>query len=153
MIWRQFVSCQAQDVLRQDLDEFSSANVVDLLKILTAEECRKVSVATLPDILGEISHKELAQKPKFVIDCWREITQPELHLNYTELTKMYNEFKPTPRKVVTQGWHRRKQMTPSTLKETSSIRKLNEEKMGHAVISTDVQYKHVNCTHLRKNHF
>ena len=39
------------------------------------------------------------QKLMFVIDCWREITQPQIHLNAGELTKMYSDLKPTPKKV------------------------------------------------------
>ncbi len=130
----QFVSCQEQDVLRQALDDFSSADVDELLEVLTTYECRKkVSAATLPGILDEISHKELVQKPKFVIDCWREITQPELYLKYAELTKMYNDLKPTPRKVVgtlefPTGMTQREAEVSQHLKRY--IRELNEEKLG-----------------------
>lgn len=75
------LSCQEQD-------DFSSADIDELLEVLTTYECRKkVSAAILSDLLDEISQKELVQKPTFVIDCWREITQPELHLNYAELIK------------------------------------------------------------------
>lgn len=53
----QFVSCQEQDVLRLALDDFSSAGVDDL-EALTTYECRKkVSAATLPHILDELSHR------------------------------------------------------------------------------------------------
>lgn len=47
----------------------------------------------------EISHKELVQKPMFVIDCWRDITKPQITLNYEKLTKTYADLKPTSKKV------------------------------------------------------
>lgn len=94
MFFGEVPSCQEQE-------DFSSADIDKLLEVLTTYECRKkVSAAILPDLLDELSHEELVQKPTFVIDCWREITQPEWHLNYTELTKMYYDLKPTPKKVV-----------------------------------------------------
>lgn len=54
---------------------------------------------TLPAILEEISHKELVQKPNFVIDCWRDITKPQMSLTYEKLTKMYADLKPTTKEV------------------------------------------------------
>ncbi|MEQ2242397.1 hypothetical protein ILYODFUR_035514 [Ilyodon furcidens] len=95
----QFVSSHKQDVLKHALDDFSSVDDDDLLKVLDRYECRKrVTAAILPEILDEIFHKELVQKPMFVIDCWREITQPQIHLNSGELTKMYSNLKPIPKK-------------------------------------------------------
>lgn len=130
----QFVSCQEQDVLRHALDDFSSVDVDDLLDVLNSYECRKrVTAATLPEILDEISHKELVQKPMFVIDCWREITKPQMHLNSGELTKMYSDLKPTPKKVVgilnfPTGMTSKEAEVAQHLKRY--IRELNEEKLG-----------------------
>lgn len=94
MLFEEVSSCQEQD-------DFSSADIDELLEVLTTYECRKkVSAAILPDLLNELSHEELVQKTTFLIDCWREITQLELHLNYAELTKMYYDLKPTPKKIV-----------------------------------------------------
>ncbi|XP_041834214.1 uncharacterized protein LOC121635197 [Melanotaenia boesemani] len=130
----QFVSCQEQDVIRQALNDFSSVDADDLLEVLTTYECRKkLSTATLPLILDEISHKELVQKPMFVIDCWRDITKPHLHLNSEQLTKMYSDLKPSPRKVVgilnfPAGMTQKEAEVSQHLKRY--IRELNEEKLG-----------------------
>ena len=76
----QFVSRQEQDLLRDALADSSSVD--ELLDVLNSYECRKrITAASLPEILDEISHKELVQKPMFVIDCWREITLTHMHLN------------------------------------------------------------------------
>lgn len=81
------------------MDDFSSADDDDdLLEVLDRYECRKrVTAATLPEISDEISHKELVQKPKLVIDCCREITQTQIHLSSGELTKMYSDLTPHPK--------------------------------------------------------
>ncbi|XP_049459333.1 uncharacterized protein LOC125905423 [Epinephelus fuscoguttatus] len=99
-VFLQFTSCQEREVLMQALQDFSSVDPDDLLEVLNNYECRRrVSADTLPAILEEISHKELVQKPNFVIDCWRDITKPQMNLNYEELTKMYADLKPTTKKV------------------------------------------------------
>lgn len=89
-IFLQNVSCQEREILREALQDFSSVEPDDLLEVLDNYECRRrASADTLPEILMEISHKELVQRPMFVIDCWREIIKPQLSLNYEKLTKMY----------------------------------------------------------------
>lgn len=88
-IFLQYVSCQEREILREALQDFSSVEPDDLLEVLDNYECRRrASADTLPEILMEISHKELVQRPMFVIDCWREIIKPQLSLNYEKLTKM-----------------------------------------------------------------
>ncbi|XP_061576483.1 uncharacterized protein LOC133442491 [Cololabis saira] len=130
----QFVSSQEQDVLKTALDDFSSVDDDDLLEVLDRYECRKrVTAANLPEILKEISHKELVQKPMFVIDCWREITQPQIHLNSGELTKMYSDLKPTPKKVAgilnfPTGMTSKQAEVAQHLKRY--VRELTEEKLG-----------------------
>ncbi|KAF3854508.1 hypothetical protein F7725_022563 [Dissostichus mawsoni] len=55
----QFVSRQEQDLLRDALADFS-VDADELLDVLNSCECRKrVTAASLPEILDEISHKEL----------------------------------------------------------------------------------------------
>ncbi|XP_035996096.1 uncharacterized protein LOC118563930 [Fundulus heteroclitus] len=129
-----YVSTQEQDVLKHALDHFDTVDDDDLLEVLDRYECRKrVTAATLPDILAEISHKELVQKPMFVIDCWREVTQPLIHLKSGELTKMYNDFKPTPKRVVgilnfpTEMTSKQAEVAQHLKRY---VRELNEEKLG-----------------------
>ncbi|KAM9717484.1 uncharacterized protein ACNS7B_021134 [Menidia menidia] len=129
-----YVSTQEQDVLKHALDHFDTVDDDDLLEVLDRYECRKrVTAATLPDILAEISHKELVQKSMFVIDCWREVTQPLIHLKSGELTKMYNDFKPTPKRVVgilnfpTEMTSKQAEVAQHLKRY---VRELNEEKLG-----------------------
>lgn len=95
-----FVSCQERDVLSQALNDFSSADMDDLLDIMNTYECRRrVTVSCLPGIVDEIAHKELIQKPMFVIDCWREVTKGQISLSQEEIQQLYKDLKPTPKKV------------------------------------------------------
>lgn len=95
-----FVSCQERDVLNQALSDFSSVDMDDLLDIMNTYECRRrVTVSSLPGIVDEIAHKELIQKPMFVIDCWREVTNGQISLSQEEIQQLYKDLKPTPKKV------------------------------------------------------
>ncbi|XP_023818529.1 uncharacterized protein LOC110016336 [Oryzias latipes] len=97
----QFVSTQEQDILRNALHDFSSADTDELMEVLSTYECRKmVTAINIAGILDEISHKELVQKPMFVIDCWQEVTKAHVNLSPGELTKTYKDLQPTPKKVV-----------------------------------------------------
>ncbi|XP_051793651.1 uncharacterized protein LOC110945962 [Acanthochromis polyacanthus] len=100
-VFLQFTSCQERErSLMQALQDFSSVDPDNLLEVLNNYECRRrVSADTFPAILEEISHKELVQKPNFVIDCWRDIAKPQMSLSYEKLTKMYADLKPTTKKV------------------------------------------------------
>ncbi len=95
-----FVSCQERDVLNQALNDFSSVDMDELLDIMNTYECRRrVTASSLPGIIDEIAHKELIQKPMFVIDCWREVTKGLISLSCEEIQQLYKDLKPTPKKV------------------------------------------------------
>ncbi|KAI9515839.1 hypothetical protein NQZ68_022195 [Dissostichus eleginoides] len=72
----------------------------DLLEVLDCYGCRrKVTAENLPKIIEEIAHKEMVQKPMFVIDCWREINHQHLNLSPEALTKLLSDLQPTTKKV------------------------------------------------------
>lgn len=80
----QFVSCKDHDILWK----------AELLEVLDNYECRtRVAAETLREILLEIAHKELVQKPMHVIDCWRELIQLNITLNHDGFVEMYGNLK------------------------------------------------------------
>ncbi|KAL3987646.1 hypothetical protein ACER0C_014761 [Sarotherodon galilaeus] len=96
----QYVSSQECDVLMEAVKNFSAVDLDDLVEVLDSYGCRKrITAETLPTILDEIAHKELVQKPMFVIDCWREIIYPHISLSPEALTKLFSELQPTSKKV------------------------------------------------------
>ncbi|CAK6984110.1 uncharacterized protein LOC118562359, partial [Scomber scombrus] len=68
---------------------------------------------TLPQILEEIAHKDLIQKPRYVMDCWKEVTKGMIGID--ELWAHYEAIKPTPRRV--QGLLEFEQVTTAKQQE------------------------------------
>nr|XP_023670815.1 uncharacterized protein LOC111845548 [Paramormyrops kingsleyae] len=96
----QFVSSQEREVLKQVMSDFSTVDSDDLVEVLDSYGCRRrITAETLSTILDEIAHKELIQKPMFVIDCWREITHNHLSLSPEALKKLFSDLQPTSKKV------------------------------------------------------
>lgn len=97
-----FISSQDRDILQQALNDFTSVDSDELLEVLANYKCRtRVTAETLRDILVEIAHKQLVQKPMFVIDCWKEVVMLNLTpLTHDELLRIFHNYKPTPKKVV-----------------------------------------------------
>lgn len=92
-----FFSSHEPNIIINALVNFDSVEADEITDLLANYECHKnVRPETLPEILLELAHKEMIQKPKFVIDCWREVSQSHmLVLDPEALIKMYSEWKPT----------------------------------------------------------
>ncbi|XP_051940238.1 uncharacterized protein LOC127613309 [Hippocampus zosterae] len=96
----QFVSSQEREVLMEAMKDFSEVDLDDLVEVLDSYGCRKrISAETFPTILQEIAHKELIQKPMFVIDCWREVTLHRVSISLEALNKLCSDLQPTSKKV------------------------------------------------------
>ncbi|XP_034530350.1 uncharacterized protein LOC117805870 [Notolabrus celidotus] len=131
--FKYFVSLQDHNILSKALTDFCSVDTDELMDVLENYECRKrVTAETLRDILMEIAHKELVQKPMYVIDCWKDVIQPNITLDHIELVKMYNSLRPTPKKV--QGLLHFPVMMTAKQREVENhlkryIRELDDEKL------------------------
>ncbi|XP_038134767.1 uncharacterized protein LOC119779269 [Cyprinodon tularosa] len=96
----QFVSSQECEVLREAVKNFSAVDLDDLLEVLDSYSCKKqITAENLYTIIDEIAHKELVQKPMFVICCWQEVINPHLSITPEALIKLFSDLQPTPRKV------------------------------------------------------
>ncbi|XP_053734436.1 uncharacterized protein LOC128766904 [Synchiropus splendidus] len=96
----QFVSSQERDVLMEAMKDFSEVDLDDLVEVLDSYGCRRrITAETFPTILLEIAHKELVQKPMFVIDCWREVTLQHISISPEALNKLCSDLQPTSKKV------------------------------------------------------
>lgn len=95
-----FVSSQEREVLMQAMSDFFAVDSNDLVEVLDSYGCRRrITAETFSTVLDEIAHKELIQKPMFVIDCWREITNYHLSLSPEALKKKFSDLQPTSKKV------------------------------------------------------
>lgn len=95
-----FVSSQEREVLKEAMEDFSKVDLDDLVEALDSYGCRRrITAENFPEILLEIAHQELVQKPMFVIDCWREVTLGHIFISPEELVQLYSDLQPTPKKV------------------------------------------------------
>ncbi|XP_070551821.1 uncharacterized protein [Ptychodera flava] len=88
------------EIVNQALNNFDSVDEDELLDILDSHQCKtKPTSENIASIIAEIAHKEIIQEPMFVIDCWQQVLTP-LKLTHEEFLEMYNNLKPTARKVL-----------------------------------------------------
>ncbi|XP_072291357.1 uncharacterized protein [Eucyclogobius newberryi] len=127
-------SSHEQEIISKALVKFDSVEADEIIDLLANYECRKhISPETLPEILLELAHKEIIQKPKFVIDCWRNVSQPHMFaLDPERLKTMYSESKPTSKRV-TEKLTFPDSMTPKEAEVARYLKKyvkeLNEERL------------------------
>lgn len=85
------------------LGNFNEENMGDLLDLLSDYHCRKKPTAdSLKDILLELAHQELVQKPRYITNCFQEILSPKTvrvksldSLKNTYMTRMPSSKKVT----------------------------------------------------------
>ena len=71
--------------------------------ILSAFDCkRRITENNLIDIITEVPHKEMIQKPQYIADCWGLIA-PDLKKYFPEvcsINKLYESIVPSNAKVI-----------------------------------------------------
>ncbi|XP_073449707.1 uncharacterized protein [Aquarana catesbeiana] len=99
----EYVSYSEKETLATALDTFSAVDEAELMDVLDDYGCRrKVTSTSYRATLFEIAHKELIQKPMFVIDAWKEILQEMQFITVDLLSQQYTELQPTCQKVLKQ---------------------------------------------------
>lgn len=79
-----------------------SVGTEEVIDLLTAFECKKTAKAkNFKDLIIEIAHQELVQKPRYVCDCWSEILVPlkSFITSNDALFQIYDSLNPTTCKV------------------------------------------------------
>ena len=77
----------------------------DLLDLVSSYKCfRSRTKENLSQIISQLVHQELIQKPKYISNCWKPIiaslkSQPEL-ASLDAMKELYETKKPTTKKVV-----------------------------------------------------
>nr|XP_011418577.2 uncharacterized protein LOC105321819 [Crassostrea gigas] len=95
------VSPVEQTVLRSAMDSFKDVDFEELCDILSSHDCLKLPTSeNIRGIIKEISHKEILQEPKFVIECWKPVFQTALHITSSKLDEIYDKKKPTVKKLL-----------------------------------------------------
>lgn len=101
--FKQYVSTDEKETLISMLESFEENNE-PLIDLLSSYKCFRLPTKdTLKDIVLEIAHQELIQKPKYVSNCFAEVAntlRTPLFKSVEDVTSLYKGRIPTSRKVV-----------------------------------------------------
>jgi hypothetical protein len=117
--FKRYVSQAEADMIEKVMECKLPLDDDDFEDFLSAFDCKKiVNEANITEVLIELAHKELVQKPSYVADCWEKIISP-LKLYFPtidELTNQLSSLQPTPAKVC-----RMFNATPATPAEAETL--------------------------------
>ncbi|KAJ8025184.1 hypothetical protein HOLleu_35318 [Holothuria leucospilota] len=96
-----YVSSFERDVLEGALKGFPD-DTDELLDILSGYDCKKIPRSgEFKSLLQEIAHKELIQKPMFVINSWRPVaSHMSQDLDRKSLSALYRDLSPNVKGVI-----------------------------------------------------
>ena len=100
--FKRYVSRAESDIIEKVLGGKLPLDDDDFVDFLSAFDCKKVvDEANITEILIELAHKELVQKPSYVADCWEKLLTPlKLHFATTEeLVNHLSFLQPTSAKI------------------------------------------------------
>ncbi|XP_074659475.1 uncharacterized protein LOC141912160 [Tubulanus polymorphus] len=98
-----YVSPSEELVFRRALANFDDEanDVEEIIDILGGYECRKLPTKeNFSMLIREISHQELVQKPRFIVDCIKPMIQKYVTISYKQYLDLCTDLKPSCRKVV-----------------------------------------------------
>lgn len=116
-----YLAEEERDALKKCIsDDFESADE-DVLDFLSSYKCYKlVTKQNIAEIVNQLAHQELIQRPKYIMHCWcpylKILLQYEDFKSVETLEKLYVQRKPTSKKVI-----KLLQSDPSNDAERSSL--------------------------------
>ncbi len=117
--FKRYVSRAEADMMEKVMECKLPLDDDDFEDFLSAFDCKKiVNEANITEVLIELAHKELVQKPSYVADCWEKIISP-LKLYFPTIDELANQLsslQPTPAKVC-----RMFNATPATPAEAETL--------------------------------
>lgn len=101
--FRFYVSSDERDIIDSCIAGNLKPDDGDLLDFLSSFKCyRNPTEQNVKEIILELAHQEIVQKPRYVANCWSPLFMILRKLIKTNdgLSKLYEERKPTPKKVI-----------------------------------------------------
>ena len=88
-------------LIERILSDSLSLDDEEVVDFLSAFECKRlVTKENFKDVIIEIAHKELVQKPRYASDCWLDVLYPlMIFTSIDDLFQIYKSLYPTPSKV------------------------------------------------------
>ena len=101
--FKRYVSKSEASVIEGCLSDNIQGDSAEVLDFLSAFDCkRRVTQDNVAEIIRELAHKEIIQKPQYVADCWGPIVS-QLTLYFPDmcsLHELYSSILPTNIKVI-----------------------------------------------------
>ena len=97
-----YVSKTEAHLIERILSDSLSLDDEEVVDFLSAFECKRlVTKENFRDVIIEIAHKELVQKPRYASDCWLDVLYPlkSFLTSVDDLFQIYKSLYPTPSKV------------------------------------------------------
>lgn len=83
------------DTIKKALNDFHSVDSDDLLNIFSSYDSKWVpNENNIKQLVRDIAHKELIQKPSFALDCFKEVFS-KTHLDSEKIKQQYCNLSPT----------------------------------------------------------
>lgn len=96
-----YISATENDVLTEALSNFKGADMDELLSILSSHNCCVLPTEeNLPKMVEEVAHKEMVEKPAFIIKCWKPVLRSIAQSMSSEgLKKILDDLKTKARNI------------------------------------------------------
>ena len=103
--FRQYISDDERETFDRCFEDNFMANDEEVIDFLTTYKCfRSQSKENIKQILFEIAHQEIIQKPKYILNCWAPILKSLKVFSDFQSIKgvenMYDAKRPTTKKVL-----------------------------------------------------
>lgn len=100
--FKQYIGSEERDLINELLTDFKKDDA--LLEFLDAYNCHRVPTKdNFIELILELAHQELVQKPKYITSCFADILTKncdQLFSNVAKVINFYKEKDPSPGKVV-----------------------------------------------------
>ncbi|KAK2554188.1 hypothetical protein P5673_024547 [Acropora cervicornis] len=103
--FRLYISEDERETLQKCIKGKTDSNDDDVLDLLSNYKCyRTPTKENIAQIVSELAHQEIVQKPRYVMNCWAPIMKPLIALpdlqSFVAIENLYDIKKPTAKKIL-----------------------------------------------------
>ena len=100
--FKEYIPAEDQNVLDQCLSDTFDKEVIDFLTSLKC--CRLASHENIQEIIHELAHQELIQKPRYIVNCWspilRSLQDHQEFQSFEDLKECYKSKAPCAKQII-----------------------------------------------------
>ena len=103
--FKEYIPAEDQDVLDQCLSNTFDKDDKEVIDFLTSLKCfRLASQENIQEIIHELAHRELVQKPRYIVNCWSPILcslqDHQEFQSFEDLKEFYKSKAPSAKKII-----------------------------------------------------